>query len=60
MDHVVLMVIATQVGMRCAAVERPAKVPVLYTVTHIVVVAANHAARVGDSGYVRLRLDATV
>lgn len=55
-----LMVIATQIGMRCAAMERPAEVPVLYTVTHVVVVAANHAARVGDSGYIRLRLDATV
>lgn len=51
------MVITTQIGVRSAAVKRPAEVTVLYAVAHVVVVPAGH---VGDAGDVRLRLDGSV
>lgn len=54
------MMIATQVGVRSASVERAAEVSVLYTIAHVVVVPAYHAARIRDAGYVGLRLDASV
>ena len=60
LDHIVLVMVAAQVCVRSASVERSAEVAVLDAIAHVVEVSAYHVGRICYPRNVRLRLDATV